>query len=68
MLQVLVSDLDLPRARSAGITIVMAVLVLPLISLDSFIVGQPGVCQRLPAAFLAFLDGPSSLPYRSPNL
>ena len=53
MLQVLGSDLDLPRARTAGITIVTAVLALPQMSPDSFIDGRTGACQRLPAFSLA---------------
>ena len=53
MPQVLRSDLDLTRAPSPGIAIVTAVLVLPQISPDSFIDGQTGACQRLPAFSLA---------------
>ena len=51
--QVLRSDLDLTWAPSPGIAIVTAVIVLPQISPDSFIDGQTGACQRLPAFSLA---------------
>ena len=53
MPQVLRSDLDLTWAPSPGIAIVTAVIVLPQISPDSFIDGQTGACQRLPAFSLA---------------
>ena len=62
MLQALGSDLDLPRARSAGITIVTAVLVLPQMSPDSFIDGRTGACQRLPAFSLALSGSLSCRP------
>jgi hypothetical protein len=62
VLQALGSDLDLPRARSAGITIVTAVLVLPQMSPDSFIDGRTGACQRLPAVSLALSGSLSCRP------
>ena len=60
--QVLRSDLDLTWAPSPGIAIVTAVLVLPQISPDSFIDGQTGACQRLPAFSLALSGSLSCRP------
>ena len=65
MPQVLRSDLDLTWAPSPGIAIVTAVIVLPQISPDSFIDGQTGACQRLPAFSLALSVSLSRRPPRA---
>ena len=59
------SDVNLTRAPSAGIAIVIAVLFLPQISSDSFMDGYTGACQRLPAFSLALSVSLSRRPPRA---
>jgi hypothetical protein len=63
--QVRMSDVNLTRAPSAGIAIVIAVLFLPQISSDSFMDGYTGACQRLPAFSLALSVSLSRRPPRA---